>query len=200
MKHFGLDFNNKKIFSRKANLKFSENFPLRNSLSYSNINIFNTRKIKEIKVKKEIKEKKENKSNFPYKKIDIKNPKDLLYINLKTYKKIKDQRIADSVRHFKKIASLFNSRLANKNIEKNNNEKDIISESNILPRVISFNENSEIINKKSRSKSNDLNLNFNFNPQFPYIKKINIVEKSPRNIVINNNIEKKKSTKKYKKY
>ena len=200
MKHFGLDFNNKKIFSRKANLKFSENFPLRNSLSYSSINIFNTRKIKEIKVKKEIKEKKENKSNFPYKKIDIKNPKDLLYINLKTYKKIKDQRIADSVRHLKKIANLFNSRLANKNIEKNNNEKDIISESNILPRVISFNENSEIINKKSRSKSNDLNLNFNFNPQFPYIKKINIVEKSPRNIVINNNIEKKKSTKKYKKY
>ena len=187
MKHFGLDFNNKKIFSRKANLKFSENFSLRNSLSYSNINIFNTRKIKEIKVKKEIKEKKENKSNFPYKKIDIKNPKDLLYINLKTYKKIKDQRIADSVRHLKKIANLFNSRLANKNIEKNNNEKDIISESNILPRVISFNENSEIINKKSRSKSNDLNLNFNFNPQFPYIKKINIVEKSPRNIVINNN-------------
>ena len=186
MKHFGLDFNNKKIFSRKANLKFSENFPLRNSLSYSNINIFNTRKIKEIKVKKEIKEKKENKSNFPYKKIDIKNPKDLLYINLKTYKKIKDQRIADSVRHLKKIA-IFNSRLANKNIEKNNNEKDIISESNILPRVISFNENSEIINKKSSSKSNDLNLNFNFNPQFPYIKKINIVEKSPRNIVINNN-------------
>ena len=187
MKHFGLDFNNKKIFSRKANLKFSENFPLPNSLSYSSINIFNTRKIKEIKVKKEKKEKKENKSNFPYKKIDIKNPKDLLYINLKTYKKIKDQRIADSVRHLKKIANLFNSRLANKNIEKNNNEKDIISESNILPRVISFNENSETINKKSRAKSNDLNLNFNFNPQFPYIKKINIVEKSPRNIVINNN-------------
>ena len=52
MKHFGLDFNNKKIFSRKANLKFSENFPLPNSLSYSSINIFNTRKIKEIKVKK----------------------------------------------------------------------------------------------------------------------------------------------------
>ena len=170
MKHFGLDFNNKKIFSRKANLKFSENFPLPNSLSYSSINIFNTRKIKEIKVKKEKKEKKENKSNFPYIKIDIKNPKDLLYINLKTYKKIKDQRIADSVRHLKKIANLFNSRLANKNIEKNNNEKDIISESNILPRVISFNENSEIINKKSRSKSNDLNLNFNFNPQFPYNK------------------------------
>lgn len=178
MKPFGLEINNRKIFRRKNNLKFSENFPLLNPSSYSSINIFNTKRIKETK---------ENKNDFPYKKIDIKNPKDLLYINLNTYKKIKEQRIADSVRHLKKIANLFNSRLVNKNIEKNNNEKDIISETNILPKVLSFNENSEIKNKKSRTKSTDINSNVQFSPNFPYIKKINIVEKSPKNIIINNN-------------
>ena len=57
----------------------------------------------------------------------------------------------------------------------------------MLPRVISFNENSEIIKNKVESNFIYSNPKFPNTPNFPVIKKINIIEKSPRNIIINNN-------------
>ena len=181
MKPFRFEIKNKKIFKRKVNLNSNFNNdknPIYNQSLFSSINIISERKLKESK---------ENKNQINIKKIEAKSPREPIYINLKTSKKNRDKSKEDSYQKLKKIANLFSSRLSNRRLDKYNNDNDFYSDSCVLPRVISFNENSEIINKKSRSKSNDLNLNFNFNPQFPYIKKINIVEKSPRNIVINNN-------------
>ena len=181
MKPFRFEIKNKKIFKRKVNLNSNFNNdknPIYNQSLFSSINIISERKLKESK---------ENKNQINIKKIEAKSPREPIYINLKTSKKNRDKSKEDSYQKLKKIANLFSSRLSNRRLDKYNNDNDFYSDSCVLPRVISFNENSEIINKKSSSKSNDLNVNFNFNPQFPYIKKINIVEKSPRNIVINNN-------------
>ena len=179
MKPFRLELKNKKIIKRRANLKsnFSNNPMYYHSL-FSSINIISDKKTLESK---------ENKKKIYIKKIDIKQPKDLFHINLKTYKKNENKSQEDSVLHLKKIANLFRARLINKTLEQYNNDKDFNFDSCILPRVISFNQNSKVI-------KNNVNLNlarpyskFSNTPNFPTIKKINIVEKSPRNIIINNN-------------
>ena len=179
MKPFRLELKNKKIIQRRVNLKSNlNNNPSYYHSLFSSINIISEKRARELK---------ENKKQIHIKKIDIKQPKDLFHINLKTYKESKNKTQDDSVRHLKKIANLFKARLLNKNIEKYTNDNDFNSHLCILPRVISFNQNSKIIKNNVNSDFIRSNSKFSNTPNFPIIKKISIVEKSPRNIIINNN-------------
>ena len=181
MKPFRFEIKNKKIFKRKVNLNSNFNNdknPIYNQSLFSSINIISERKLKESK---------ENKNQINIKKIDAKSPREPIYINLKTSKKNRDKSKEDSYQKLKKIANLFSSRLSNRRLDKYNNDNDFYSDSCILPRVISFNENSEIIKNKVESNFIYSNPKFPNTPNFPVIKKINIIEKSPRNIIINNN-------------
>ena len=181
MKPFRFEIKNKKIFKRKVNLNSNFNNdknPIYNQSLFSSINIISERKLKESK---------ENKNQINIKKIDAKSPREPIYINLKTSKKNRDKSKEDSYQKLKKIANLFSSRLSNRRLDKYNNDNDFYSDSCVLPRVISFNENSEIIKNKVESNFIYSNPKFPNTPNFPVIKKINIIEKSPRNIIINNN-------------
>ncbi len=181
MKPFRFEIKNKKIFKRKVNLNSNFNNdknPIYNQSLFSSINIISERKLKESK---------ENKNQINIKKIDAKSPREPIYINLKTSKKNRDKSKEDSYQKLKKIANLFSSRLSNRKLDKYNNDNDFYSDSRVLPRVISFNENSEIIKNKVESNFIYSNPKFPNTPNFPVIKKINIIEKSPRNIIINNN-------------
>ena len=181
MKPFRFEFKNKKIFKRKVNLNSNFNNdknPIYNQSLFSSINIISERKLKESK---------ENKNQINIKKIEAKSPREPIYINLKTSKKNRDKSKEDSYQKLKKIANLFSSRLSNRRLDKYNNDNDFYSDSCVLPRVISFNENSEIIKNKVESNFIYSNPKFPNTPNFPVIKKINIIEKSPRNIIINNN-------------
>ena len=181
MKPFRFEIKNKKIFKRKVNLNSNFNNdknPIYNQSLFSSINIISERKLKESK---------ENKNQINIKKIDAKSPREPIYINLKTSKKNRDKSKEDSYQKLKKIANLFSSRLSNRKLDKYNNDNDFYSDSCVLPRVISFNENSEIIKNKVESNFIYSNPKFPNTPNFPVIKKINIIEKSPRNIIINNN-------------
>ena len=182
MKPFRFEIKNKKIFKRKVNLNSNFNNdknPIYNQSLFSSINIISERKLKESK--------KENKNQINIKKIEAKSPREPIYINLKTSKKNRDKSKEDSYQKLKKIANLFSSRLSNRRLDKYNNDNDFYSDSCVLPRVISFNENSEIIKNKVESNFIYSNPKFPNTPNFPVIKKINIIEKSPRNIIINNN-------------
>ena len=181
MKPFRFEIKNKKIFKRKVNLNSNFNNdknPIYNQSLFSSINIISERKLKESK---------ENKNQINIKKIEAKSPREPIYINLKTSKKNRDKSKEDSYQKLKKIANLFSSRLSNRRLDKYNNDNDFYSDSCVLPRVISFNENSEIIKNKVESNFICSNPKFPNTPNFPVIKKINIIEKSPRNIIINNN-------------
>ena len=181
MKPFRFEIKNKKIFKRKVNLNSNFNNdknPIYNQSLFSSINIISERKLKESK---------ENKNQINIKKIDAKSSREPIYINLKTSKKNRDKSKEDSYQKLKKIANLFSSRLSNRRLDKYNNDNDFYSDSCVLPRVISFNENSEIIKNKVESNFIYSNPKFPNTPNFPVIKKINIIEKSPRNIIINNN-------------
>jgi len=181
MKPFRFEIKNKKIFKRKVNLNSNFNNdknPIYNQSLFSSINIISERKLKESK---------ENKNQINIKKIEAKSPREPIYINLKTFKKNRDKSKEDSYQKLKKIANLFSSRLSNRRLDKYNNDNDFYSDSCVLPRVISFNENSEIIKNKVESNFIYSNPKFPNTPNFPVIKKINIIEKSPRNIIINNN-------------
>ena len=181
MKPFRFEIKNKKIFKRKVNLNSNFNNdknPIYNQSLFSSINIISERKLKESK---------ENKNQINIKKIEAKSPREPIYINLKTSKKNRDKSKEDSYQKLKKIANLFSSRLSNRRLDKYNNDNDFYSDSCVLPRVISFNENSEIIKNKVESNFIYSNPIFPNTPNFPVIKKINIIEKSPRNIIINNN-------------
>ena len=181
MKPFRFEIKNKKIFKRKVNLNSNfnnDNNPIYNQSLFSSINIISERKLKESK---------ENKNQINIKKIEAKSPREPIYINLKTSKKNRDKSKEDSYQKLKKIANLFSSRLSNRRLDKYNNDNDFYSDSCVLPRVISFNENSEIIKNKVESNFIYSNPKFPNTPNFPVIKKINIIEKSPRNIIINNN-------------
>ena len=181
MKPFRFEIKNKKIFKRKVNLNSNFNNdknPIYNQSLFSSINIISERKLKESK---------ENKNQINIKKIEAKSPREPIYINLKTSKKNRDKSKEDSYQKLKKIANLFSSRLSNRKLDKYNNDNDFYSDSCVLPRVISFNENSEIIKNKGESNFIYSNPKFPNTPNFPVIKKINIIEKSPRNIIINNN-------------
>lgn len=181
MKPFRFEIKTKKIFKRKVNLNSNFNNdknPIFNQSLFSSINIISERKLKESK---------ENKNQINIKKIEAKSPREPIYINLKTSKKNRDKSKEDSYQKLKKIANLFSSRLLNRKIDKYNNDNDFYSDSCVLPRVISFNENSEIIKNKVESNFIYSNPKFPNTPNFPVIKKINIIEKSPRNIIINNN-------------
>ena len=181
MKPFRFEIKNKKIFKRKVNLNSNFNNdknPIYNQSLFSSINIISERKLKESK---------ENKNQINIKKFDAKSPREPIYINLKTSKKNRDKSKEDSYQKLKKIANLFSSRLSNRRLDKYNNDNDFYSDSCVLPRVISFNENSEIIKNKVESNFIYSNPKFPNTPNFPVIKKINIIEKSPRNIIINNN-------------
>ena len=181
MKPFRFEIKNKKIIKRKVNIKSNfnnNNNPIYNPSLFSSINIISERKLKESK---------ENKNKINIKKIDVNNQRDLFYINLKTYKNQRDKSKEDSYKNLKNIANLFNSRLSNKRLNKYSNDNEFYSDSYILPRVISFNENSEIIKNKLESNLINSNSKFPNTPNFPVIKKLNIIEKSPRNIIINNN-------------
>ena len=181
MKPFRFEIKNKKIIKRKVNLNSNFNNdknPIYNQSLFSSINIISERKLKESK---------ENKNQINIKKIDSKSPREPIYINLKTSKKNRDKSKEDSYQKLKKIANLFSSRLSNRRLDKYNNDNDFYSDSCVLPRVISFNENSEIIKNKVESNFIYSNPKFPNTPNFPVIKKINIIEKSPRNIIINNN-------------
>ena len=181
MKPFRFEIKNKKIFKRKVNLNSNFNNdknPIYNQSLFSSINIISERKLKESK---------ENKNQINIKKIEAKSPREPIYINLKTSKKNRDKSKEDSYQKLKKIANLFSSRLSNRKLDKYNNDNDFYSDSCVLPRVISFNENSEIIKNKVESNFIYSNPKFPNTPNFPVIKKINIIEKSPRNIIINNN-------------
>jgi hypothetical protein len=181
MKPFRFEIKNKKIFKRKVNLNSNFNNdknPIYNQSLFSSINIISERKLKESK---------ENKNQINIKKIEAKSPREPIYINLKTSKKNRDKSKEDSYQKLKKIANLFSSRLSNRRLDKYNNDNDFYSDSCVLPRVISFNENSEIIKNKVESNFIYSNPKFPNTPNFPVIKKINIIEKSPRNIIINNN-------------
>ena len=181
MKPFRFEIKNKKIFKRKVNLNSNFNNdknPIYNQSLFSSINIISERKLKESK---------ENKNQINIKKIEAKSPREPIYINLKTSKKNRDKSKEDSYQKLKKIANLFSSRLSNRRLDKYNNDNDFYSDSCVLPRVISFNENSEIIKNKVESNFIYSNPKFPNTANFPVIKKINIIEKSPRNIIINNN-------------
>ena len=181
MKPFRFEIKNKKIIKRKVNLNSNFNNdknPIYNQSLFSSINIISERKLKESK---------ENKNQINIKKIEAKSPREPIYINLKTSKKNRDKSKEDSYQKLKKIANLFSSRLSNRRLDKYNNDNDFYSDSCVLPRVISFNENSEIIKNKVESNFIYSNPKFPNTPNFPVIKKINIIEKSPRNIIINNN-------------
>ena len=181
MKPFRFEIKNKKIFKRKVNLNSNFNNdknPIYNQSLFSSINIISERKLKESK---------ENKNQINIKKIEAKSPREPIYINLKTSKKNRDKSKEDSYQKLKKIANLFSSRLSNRRLDKYNNDNEFYSDSCVLPRVISFNENSEIIKNKVESNFIYSNPKFPNTPNFPVIKKINIIEKSPRNIIINNN-------------
>ena len=181
MKPFRFEIKNKKIFKRKVNLNSNFNNdknPIYNQSLFSSINIISERKLKESK---------ENKNQINIEKIEAKSPREPIYINLKTSKKNRDKSKEDSYQKLKKIANLFSSRLSNRRLDKYNNDNDFYSDSCVLPRVISFNENSEIIKNKVESNFIYSNPKFPNTPNFPVIKKINIIEKSPRNIIINNN-------------
>jgi len=181
MKPFRFEIKNKKIFKRKVNLNSNFNNdknPIYNQSLFSSINIISERKLKESK---------ENKNQINIKKIEAKSPREPIYINLKTSKKNRDKSKEDSYQKLKKIANLFSSRLSNRRLDKYNNDNDFYSDSCVLPRVILFNENSEIIKNKVESNFIYSNPKFPNTPNFPVIKKINIIEKSPRNIIINNN-------------
>jgi len=181
MKPFRFEIKNKKIFKRKVNLNSNFNNdknPIYNQSLFSSINIISERKLKESK---------ENKNQINIKKIEAKSPREPIYINLKTSKKNRDKSKEDSYQKLKKIANLFSSRLSNRKLDKYNNDNDFYSDSCVLPRVISFNENSEIIKNKVEPNFIYSNPKFPNTPNFPVIKKINIIEKSPRNIIINNN-------------
>ena len=181
MKPFRFEIKNKKIFKRKVNLNSNFNNdknPIYNQSLFSSINIISERKLKESK---------ENKNQINIKKIEAKSPREPIYINLKTSKKNRDKSKEDSYQKLKKIANLFSSRLSNRRLDKYNNDNDFYSDSCVLPRVISFNENSEIIKNKVESNFIYSNPKFPNTPNFRVIKKINIIEKSPRNIIINNN-------------
>ena len=181
MKPFRFEIKNKKIIKRKVNLNSNFNNdknPIYNQSLFSSINIISERKLKESK---------ENKNQINIKKIDAKSPREPIYINLKTSKKNRDKSKEDSYQKLKKIANLFSSRLSNRRLDKYNNDNDFYSDSCVLPRVISFNENSEIIKNKVEPNFIYSNPKFPNTPNFPVIKKINIIEKSPRNIIINNN-------------
>jgi len=181
MKPFRFEIKNKKIFKRKVNLNSNFNNdknPVCDQSLFSSINIISERKLKESK---------ENKNQINIKKIEAKSPREPIYINLKTSKKNRDKSKEDSYQKLKKIANLFSSRLLNRRLDKYNNDNDFYSDSCVLPRVISFNENSEIIKNKVESNFIYSNPKFPNTPNFPVIKKINIIEKSPRNIIINNN-------------
>ena len=181
MKPFRFEIKNKKIIKRKVNLNSNFNNdknPIYNQSLFSSINIISERKLKESK---------ENKNQINIKKIEAKSPREPIYINLKTSKKNRDKSKEDSYQKLKKIANLFSSRLSNRKLDKYNNDNDFYSDSCVLPRVISFNENSEIIKNKVESNFIYSNPKFPNTPNFPVIKKINIIEKSPRNIIINNN-------------
>ena len=181
MKPFRFEIKNKKIFKRKVNLNSNFNNDknsIYNQSLFSSINIISERKLKESK---------ENKNQINIKKIEAKSPREPIYINLKTSKKNRDKSKEDSYQKLKKIANLFSSRLSNRRLDKYNNDNDFYSDSCVLPRVISFNENSEIIKNKVESNFIYSNPKFPNTPNFPVIKKINIIEKSPRNIIINNN-------------
>ena len=181
MKPFRFEIKNKKIIKRKVNLNSNFNNdknPIYNQSLFSSINIISERKLKESK---------ENKNQINIKKIEAKSPREPIYINLKTSKKNRDKSKEDSYQKLKKIANLFSSRLSNRRLDKYNNDNDFYSDSCVLPRVISFNENSEIIKNKVEPNFIYSNPKFPNTPNFPVIKKINIIEKSPRNIIINNN-------------
>ena len=181
MKPFRFEIKNKKIFKRKVNLNSNFNNdknPIYNQSLFSSINIISERKLKESK---------ENKNQINIEKIEAKSPREPIYINLKTSKKNRDKSKEDSYQKLKKIANLFSSRLSNRRLDKYNNDNEFYSDSCVLPRVISFNENSEIIKNKVESNFIYSNPKFPNTPNFPVIKKINIIEKSPRNIIINNN-------------
>ena len=179
MKPFRLELKNKKIIQRRVNLKSNlNNNPSYYHSLFSSINIISERKLKESK---------ENKNQINIKKIEAKSPREPIYINLKTSKKKRDKSKENSYQKLKKIANLFSSRLSNRRLDKYNNDNDFYSDSCVLPRVISFNENSEIIKNKVESNFIYSNPKFPNTPNFPVIKKINIIEKSPRNIIINNN-------------
>jgi hypothetical protein len=181
MKPFRFEIKNKKIIKRKVNLNSNFNNdknPIYNQSLFSSINIISERKLKESK---------ENKNQINIKKIEAKSPREPIYINLKTSKKNRDKSKEDSYQKLKKIANLFSSRLSNRKLDKYNNDNDFYSDSCVLPRVISFNENSEIIKNKVEPNFIYSNPKFPNTPNFPVIKKINIIEKSPRNIIINNN-------------
>ena len=181
MKPFRFEIKNKKIIKRKVNLNSNFNNdknPIYNQSLFSSINIISERKLKESK---------ENKNQINIKKIEAKSPREPIYINLKTSKKNRDKSKEDSYQKLKKIANLFSSRLSNRKLDKYNNDNDFYSDSCVLPRVISFNENSEIIKNKVEPNFIYSNPKFPNTPNFPVIKKINIIEKSHRNIIINNN-------------
>ena len=164
MKPFRFEIKNKKIFKRKVNLNSNFNNdknPIYNQSLFSSINIISERKLKESK---------ENKNQINIKKIEAKSPREPIYINLKTSKKNRDKSKEDSYQKLKKIANLFSSRLSNRRLDKYNNDNDFYSDSCVLPRVISFNENSEIIKNKVEPNFIYSNPKFPNTPNFPVNK------------------------------
>jgi len=181
MKPFRFQISNQKIFKRKVNIKSNfnnDNYPIYNPSLFSSINIISERKLKESK---------ENKNKIDINKNDVKSPRGLIYFNFETFKKNRDKSKEDSFHNLKNIANLFSSRFSKKRLIKYKNNNDFYSDSYALPRVLSINENSEIRKNKEELNFVNPNLKFPNTPNFPVIKKINIIEKSPRNIIINNN-------------
>ena len=181
MKPFRFEIKNKKIIKRKVNLNSNFNNdknPIYNQSLFSSINIISERKLKESK---------ENKNQINIEKIEAKSPREPIYINLKTSKKNRDKSKEDSYQKLKKIANLFSSRLSNRKLDKYNNDNDFYSDSCVLPRVISFNENSEIIKNKVES-------NFIYsNPKFPNNYYIILKKPNPIKNIKNNKISGYKS-------
>ena len=123
------------------------------------------------------------KKNYVHiKKLIFKQPQDSVNFSLEKFKHFKARRLNSSFEHLKKINYLFSLRLPNK-------RSQIFIDSYKLPKL-SF--NTSVNNKKSKSISyevpNKLHSNLLYNPNFPFIKKLNIAEnKRPKNIDINDN-------------
>lgn len=147
----------------------------RNYLSNKNIKI-NSEKKSEISSG--------NNNDIHIKKLIFEPSPESISFDLEKFKKFKAKRINSSFDQLKKINNLFIFRL-----QKNNSQKSINYDK--LPKL-SFNENSsgKIKNSKSYTYNmkNKVRQNFVYNPNFPFIKKINIVDnKKPKRIKINDN-------------
>ena len=147
----------------------------RNYFSHKNIKINNEKKSEISNV---------NNNDIHIQKLIFEPSPESISFDLEKFKKFKAKRINSSFDHLKKINDLFVFRLQNKNTQKSIDYER-------LP-LLSSNENTSVKIKKSKSVTynikNKVRQNFVYNPNFPFIKKINIIDnKKPKRIKINDN-------------